>query len=163
VPKYGAPIRRGPDGGARRRLCNGAMSARRPEPARTRILRFLARSLRTMSGAFWWPGMLIAPPVGGEGLHVCVRCGRHFCWPVDWEIMDESSLRMGLRCGECGHERRVVVSAAQAAAFDVELDRHEAAITAAADRLSRERMAVEVETFAAALADDLIDADDFAR
>jgi hypothetical protein len=31
-----------------------------------------------------------------------------------------------------------------------------------ADRLSRERMAVEVEAFAAALAGDLIDADDFA-
>jgi hypothetical protein len=69
---------------------------------------------------------------------------------------------MRVRCGECGHEREIVATAAQAVAFDVELDRQQAAMSAVADRLSRDRLAVEVEAFAAALANDLIDADDFA-
>jgi hypothetical protein len=98
-----------------------------------------------------------------EGLHVCVRCRRDLCWPVDWESADAAHWRIELRCGECGHEREVVAPDADAAVFDRVLDRHEAAIARAADRLSRERMELEVEAFAAALAGDLIDADDFGR
>lgn len=101
--------------------------------------------------------------VGGSGLHVCPRCRHHFCRPVDWEPSNESCWRIELRCAQCGHEREVRATNDEAAAFDVELDRHEAAIAAAADALDRERLATQVETFAAALAGDLISADDFGR
>jgi hypothetical protein len=109
---------------------------------------------------------LLARALGDRGsgrLHVCVRCGGDFCRPVGWETVGGTRWRIELRCGGCGHERVVVVTDADAAEFDVVLDRHEAAMAAVADRLSRERLAVEVETFAAALADDLIGADDFGR
>jgi DNA-directed RNA polymerase subunit RPC12/RpoP len=113
-----------------------------------RVARFLTR-------AVWRP-----LPVD-DRLHVCVRCRRDFCWPVDWESVDESHWRIAVRCGECGHEREVVAPDGQAAVFDLALDRHEDAIARAADRLSLERMQLEVEAFAAALAADLIDADYF--
>ena len=98
-----------------------------------------------------------------ERLEVCVRCRRDYCCPVDWETADEGHWRIELCCGECGHEREAVAPDAQVAMFDLALDRQEAAIARAADRLSRERMELELEAFVAALADDLIDADDFGR
>jgi hypothetical protein len=101
-------------------------------------------------------------PAPKQGLHVCVRCDRDRCCPVDWEAADETHWRIALRCGECGHEREAVVTNAEAAAYDIVLDRHEAAMLAAAERISRQRLELEVETFATALADDLIAADDFA-
>ena len=123
-------------------------------PAAGAMHGMLRRFARFLALALW------GPPE--EGLHVCVRCARDRCAPVEWETAGDAHWRIALRCGECGHEREAVVGDAEAAAYDVVLDRHEDLMLAAAERLSRERLAHEVEAFAAALAGDLIVADDFA-
>jgi hypothetical protein len=123
----------------------------------------MARALTAIRGPVWQLEPAMAPAmVGGRGLHVCTRCRHHFCLPVDWEPSSESSWRIELRCAQCGHEREACASNDEAAAFDLELDRHEAAMAAAADALDRERLEAQVEVFAAALSGDLIGADDFA-
>jgi hypothetical protein len=66
------------------------------------------------------------------------------------------------RCGECGDWSATLISNAQAARLDIELNRQQALIRRAAERLESERMAVEAEAFIDALQSDLIDAADFA-
>jgi hypothetical protein len=132
-------------------MAAGARGGAMPPMFSAATHRLLRRLERALSG----------PPE--QGLHVCPACERPFCWPVDWESADDAHWRMWLRCAECRHQRMVVVHDAEAAAFDLQLDRHQAMIAAAADRLCRELMTAEAETFAAALAGDLIGADDFRR
>jgi hypothetical protein len=70
---------------------------------------------------------------------------------------------MLLRCGACGASREEIVSDADAAIYDRELDQAEQRMRREADRLSRERLIEQAESFATALELDLIGAEDFAR
>jgi hypothetical protein len=81
--------------------------------------------------------------------------------PIEWEPLGDAHWLMAMRCGQCGTWLEMIVPNDVAAAMDVELDRQQTAIAAAADALERERMAAEAEAFIAALERDLIDADDF--
>ena len=100
---------------------------------------------------------------GSDGLHCCPMCGRGFVCPIDWEPDGEDHWRIDLRCGQCGVGRRVRVTDAEAAAFDLTLDEHTRRIADELARLDRKRMRSELDVFVAALAHDLIDAADFAR
>jgi hypothetical protein len=70
---------------------------------------------------------------------------------------------MLLRCGECRAEREVTVGNVIAQRFGESLDTAEREILRAVARLDAERMASEVEVFAAALERDLIEPADFCR
>jgi hypothetical protein len=70
---------------------------------------------------------------------------------------------MFIRCAECGTSREVTVSNAVAERYDDELAEGARAIGRAAQRLERERMAADVETFVTALRRGLVEAADFAR
>ena len=81
---------------------------------------------------------------------------------MTWEPCDDAHWHIALRCGDCGHRWELEVADSRAARYDVELDDDQRAIRRALDRLDHDRMAAEVETFAAALSNDLIDPADFA-
>jgi hypothetical protein len=102
-----------------------------------------------------------APPA--TPLLGCPACGADALCPIEWETLGNAHWLMAMRCGECGTWMEMVVANDVATAMDVELDRQQAIIAAAADALEQERMAVETQTFIAALERDLIDANDFAR
>jgi hypothetical protein len=70
---------------------------------------------------------------------------------------------MLLRCGACGASWEETVPDAEAERYDRELDRAERHMRRAAERLSRERLADQADSFATALELDLIGAEDFAR
>lgn len=81
---------------------------------------------------------------------------------MDWAPADDAHWHIELRCGDCGHRWELDVPDSRAAWFDSELDGDQRAIRRTLSRLDLERMAVEVETFAAALSRDLIEPADFA-
>ena len=81
---------------------------------------------------------------------------------MDWAPCDDAHWHIELRCGDCAHRWELDVDDSRAARFDMELDGDQRAIRRALTRLDLERMAAEVETFAAALSHDLIDPADFA-
>jgi hypothetical protein len=93
----------------------------------------------------------------------CTACGADFVHPVEWSPKDGDSWWMLLRCGACGASREETVPDAEAERYDRELDRAEAGMRRAAERLSRERLAEQADSFATALELDLIGAEDFAR
>jgi hypothetical protein len=99
----------------------------------------------------------------GSGLHVCEDCRSDYVHPVEWREADSEHWWMRLRCGGCFREREVTVPDAVAQRFGRDLDAAEEEIGRAVEKLDQERMALEVEAFAAALERDLIDAEDFAR
>jgi len=96
------------------------------------------------------------------GLEVCPVCGRDFVQHVSWEPAGEAAWWMFLRCGECGMSREVAVSNADADRFERALHARAAVLAAQARRLEEERLSAEIDAFAAALDQDLIDADFFA-
>jgi hypothetical protein len=81
---------------------------------------------------------------------------------MDWAPADDAHWHIELRCGDCGHRWELDVHDSRAARFDAELDGDQRAIRRTLSRLDLERMAAEVETFAAALSRDLIEPTDFA-
>ena len=91
----------------------------------------------------------------------CSGCGRDFLCPMDWEPVDAEHWCIEARCGACELWHRLHLTNAEAAAWDVELDRQTQPIKRELWRLDRERMAREVEGFIEALDRDLIDAVDF--
>jgi hypothetical protein len=93
----------------------------------------------------------------------CTACGADFVHPVEWSPNDAHTWWMLLRCGACGATREETVPDAEAERYDRELDRAEHRMRCAAERLSRERLAVQADSFATALELDLIGAEDFAR
>jgi hypothetical protein len=93
----------------------------------------------------------------------CTSCGADYVYPVEWSPHDEESWWMLLRCGACGASREETVSDQEAEIYDRELDRAEHRMRREADRLSRERLVEQAESFATALELDLIGAEDFAR
>jgi hypothetical protein len=97
-----------------------------------------------------------------DPLRRCPGCRSRFACPISWAEHDETHWHIELRCGECGHRWDAVVCDDRAARYDMELDADVSAITRALERLDLERMAIDAETFAAALARDLIEPADFA-
>ena len=96
-------------------------------------------------------------------LEVCTNCDSDYVHPVEWSESGDEHWWMLLRCGECGAEREVTVANRIAQRFGDDLDAAEQEIKRMVARLDAERMASEVEVFAAALARDLIDPADFCR
>jgi hypothetical protein len=101
--------------------------------------------------------------VPGSGLHVCPACRSPFVHPVARARLDSVRWSMLLRCGECAHERDVVVADGVAARYEDDLREAAHAIARAIEEQDRERLAREADAFAAALDRDLIDAADFGR
>jgi hypothetical protein len=97
------------------------------------------------------------------GLHECPDCRSDMVCPVHWHSVDSERWAMDLRCGECGAERKVVASNAQAADFDSALNERQRRLERALERVEASRMAAEIDAFVEALHRDLIDAADFAR
>jgi hypothetical protein len=80
---------------------------------------------------------------------------------MTWREHDAAHWHIDVRCGECGN-RWEVVHNDRAKRYDIELDIDVSAIRRALERLDLERMAIDAETFATALARDLIEPADFA-
>jgi hypothetical protein len=122
----------------------------------------LVRALtRCVTDLVWNPAFRHGPPPGA--LIDCAWCGSDFVCPIAWEPADEKHWSMRLRCGACEVWRDVVVSNDDARRFDCALAAQSAVIARAAARLDRERMAIELDTFVAALECDAIDPSWFAR
>jgi hypothetical protein len=95
-------------------------------------------------------------------LHVCPGCGSHLVQPTCWEQAgDRGHWRLWRRCPECEWHCDSVHGEAEIDAFDEELDQGTQALSGALKELEHENMQRLGETFAAALAADLISADDF--
>jgi hypothetical protein len=94
-------------------------------------------------------------------LHLCRECGEEFVYPVTWTESGPAEWWLLLRCGGCGAWRDVVASDQAVAAFDRILDEGIEVIRSAAERLERESLLAQAETFGAALRRDLLTADDF--
>jgi hypothetical protein len=82
-------------------------------------------------------------------------------YPVTWTESGPADWWLLLRCGGCGTWRDVVASNHAVAAFDRMLDEARDVIGAAAERLEREWLSAQADTFGAALRLDLLGADDF--
>jgi hypothetical protein len=93
----------------------------------------------------------------------CSACGADFVHPLEWRPNEGGTWWMLLRCGACGTSREETVPDAEAERYDRELDRAEYRMRRAAERLSKERLEKQAESFATALRLDLIGAEDFAR
>jgi hypothetical protein len=104
-----------------------------------------------------------ARPAPVTGLHECPECRSDMVCPVRWHAVDDTRWSMDLRCGECGLERKVVATNAQAADFDGALNERQRKLERALQRLEARRMEAEIDAFVEALDRDLIDAADFAR
>jgi hypothetical protein len=101
-------------------------------------------------------------PVPGSGLQVCPACRAPFVHPVTRSRLDALRWSLLLRCGECRHERDLVVADDVATRFDEDLRGAARAIAQAIAEADRTRLEREADAFAAALDRDLIDAADFA-
>jgi hypothetical protein len=93
----------------------------------------------------------------------CTACGADYVHPVEWSPHDEEHWWMLLRCGACGDRREEIVPDGEAEVYDRELDWAERVMRGEAERLSRERLVAQADSFATALALDLIGAEDFGR
>jgi hypothetical protein len=95
-------------------------------------------------------------------LHVCPRCGSALVQPTCWEQAgDRGHWRLWRRCPECDWRSEEVHAEDAIDAFDEELDLGTRALCDVLKALEHENMRFVVDTFAAALAADLITADDF--
>jgi hypothetical protein len=95
-------------------------------------------------------------------LHLCPCCGSGMVQPLAWEPAgDRTSWRVWRRCPECDWRGEAVHGEAAIEAYDEQLDRGAHELAAELRELQRANMAAMAETFVAALAADLIGADDF--
>jgi hypothetical protein len=106
-----------------------------------------------------WSGTAIP----GSGLHICPACRAPFVHPVARARLEASRWSMLLRCGNCLHEREMVVAGDVAARYDDDLRMAAEAIARAIAEEDREHFRRQADAFAAALDRDLIDAGDFAH
>jgi hypothetical protein len=97
-----------------------------------------------------------------DPLRYCPSCRSSLACPMDWAPCDDAHWHIELRCGDCGHRWELDIHDSRAARFDMELDGDQRVLRRTLARLDLERMAAEVETFAAALSRDLIEPADFA-
>jgi hypothetical protein len=82
---------------------------------------------------------------------------------MEWETDGPDHWLISLRCGECGIWREVLATNAEAAVFDVVLDRQCAEIARSLRDAELEEMRAGLDAFVGALDHDLIDASDFAH
>ncbi|MBA3865260.1 MAG: hypothetical protein H0X42_02750 [Solirubrobacterales bacterium] len=98
-----------------------------------------------------------------KALHICPRCDSGLVQPTGWEqASDRAHWRVWRRCPECEWLCQSVHNEDEIDAFDDQLDlgAHELADELRA--LEHANMTALADSFAAALAADLISADDFA-
>lgn len=96
------------------------------------------------------------------GLHVCPRCDSTLVQPTCWEQTDDRGhWRLWRRCPECDWRCDKVHAEAEIDAFDENLDHGTRALVEVLKVLEHENMEFMVDTFSAALAADLITAEDF--
>lgn len=96
------------------------------------------------------------------GLHICPDCGSRLVQPLSWEqASDRTHWRIWRRCPDCEWRSDDVHGEREIDDFDEQLDigTHELADELRA--LEHSNMTEIADTFAAALAADLISADDF--
>jgi hypothetical protein len=98
------------------------------------------------------------------GLHVCPTCDSHLVQPTCWEqTSKEGQWRIWRRCPECEWHTDGVHGEPEIDDFDEQLDSGTRELADGLRSLERANMEHVVETFAAALAADLIGPDDFRR
>jgi hypothetical protein len=96
------------------------------------------------------------------GLHVCPACGSRLVQPTRWEqTAERGHWHLWRRCPECELRCDGIHGEREIDAFDEVLDNGAEALAAELQELERESMRHIAETFTAALAADLITADDF--
>ena len=96
------------------------------------------------------------------GLHLCGGCGSGLVQPTRWEQAgDRGHWRLWRRCPECGWNGDAVHGEREIDAYDEELDAGTQALSGVLKQLERENMQHVADSFTAALAADLITADDF--
>ena len=84
-----------------------------------------------------------------------------FVYPITWTESGPGDWWLLLRCGQCGARRDVVASNLVVAEFDRVLDEELDRIRSEADRLERESLQAQADSFGTALRLDLFTADDF--
>jgi hypothetical protein len=95
-------------------------------------------------------------------LHVCPECESRLVQPTCWEQAgDRGHWRLWRRCPECEWQCDSVHGEVEIDAFDEELDHGTQALSGVLKALEQENMKHFGEMFSAALAADLISADDF--
>lgn len=96
------------------------------------------------------------------GLHICPQCESMLVQPTCWEQAgDRGHWRLWRRCPECHWSCDEVHGEAAIDAFDEELDLGTRALSEVLKELEHENMRFFADTLSAALAADLITADDF--
>ncbi len=107
------------------------------------------------------PGQNSTEPV--RALHLCPECGSNLVQPTCWEQAgDRAHWRIWRRCPECEWSCKDVHGEREIDAFDEQLDLGAQELTDELKALEHYNMTATTEAFAAALAADLISADDFA-
>jgi hypothetical protein len=97
-----------------------------------------------------------------KGLHVCESCSSTLVQPTRWEqTRDRGNWRLWRRCPECEWSGNSVHGEREIDAYDEELDTGTRALAGVLDGLVRENMRHLADAFTAALAADLLTADDF--
>ncbi len=98
-----------------------------------------------------------------KALHICPECGSDLVQPTRWEQAgDRAHWRVWRRCPECEWFCQGVHGGDEIDAFDEQLDRGAHELAAELRALERANMTAMADAFVAALAADLISADDFA-
>lgn len=98
-----------------------------------------------------------------KALHVCPDCGSDLVQPTRWEQAgDRAHWRVWRRCPECEWFTQGVHDCDEIDAFDEQLDRGAHELADELRALEHANMAAMADAFVAALAVDLISADDFA-
>ncbi len=101
--------------------------------------------------------------VPAKALHVCPQCDSSLVQPTCWEqTADRSQWRIWRRCPECEWFCQGVHGETEIDAFDEQLDLGAHELAEELKALEQANMAAMAEAFIAALAADLIAADDFA-
>jgi hypothetical protein len=96
------------------------------------------------------------------GLHHCSECGSNLVQPLRWEQTAKRGFwRLWRRCPECEWRCDGIHGEQEIDAFDEALDDGAEALADELEALERESMREIAECFSAALAADLITADDF--
>lgn len=102
-----------------------------------------------------------SPACFPSALLECPFCRSRLVCPMEWGAVDDDSWWIVSRCGECEVWAEVVVTNAQAAWYDLELDRQLTDMSRGAQRLDAERMADEARAFVLALHANQVVAADF--
>jgi len=97
-------------------------------------------------------------------LHVCPACGSSLVQPTAWEQQDDrNGWMVARRCPECDWWGQSVHGAVEIDAYDEQLDLGSQELAGELRALEHANMTELASTFVAALDQDLIGADDFAR